>query len=117
MNDALNAATMRPATIPASASATPFCRISFSTSPRPAGIERQLNLAVSPELLAKLDAELRRREPGRSDFTDRERGTLIGETLDLICSAEGQALTEKRRLASQRRRLDESTAGLRALGR
>jgi hypothetical protein len=83
---------------------------------RPGGTERQLNLAVSPELLAKLDAELKRRGRDGGDFIDRERGTLIGEAMDLICSPEGQALAEKRRLASQRRQLDQSTAGLGALG-
>jgi hypothetical protein len=83
---------------------------------RPGGNERQLNLAVSAELLAKLDAELKRRGRDRGDFIDRELGTLIGEAVDLICSPEGQALTEKRRFASQRRQLDESTAALRAVG-
>jgi hypothetical protein len=82
----------------------------------PAGNERRLNLAVSPELLAKLDAELKRRGRDRGEFVDRERGTLIGEAVDLICSPEGRALAEKRRLASQRRQLDESTACLRAFG-
>ena len=83
---------------------------------RRSGNERQLKLAVSPELLVMLDAELKRRGRDRGDFIDRERGILIGEAVDLICSPEGQALTEKRRVASQRRQLDESTAGLRALG-
>lgn len=72
---------------------------------RPGGHERQLNLAVSSELLAKLDTELKRRGRDRGDFVDRERSTLIGEAVDLICSPEGQALTEKRRLGSQRRQL------------
>lgn len=85
--------------------------------PQPGRDERQLNLAVSPELLAKLDAELRRRGRDGRELIDRERGTLIREAVDLICSPEGQALTEKRRLASQGRQLDESTVGLRALGR
>ena len=83
---------------------------------RPGGNERQLNLAVSVELLAKLDAELKRRGRDRRDFIDWERGTLIAEAVDLICSPEGQGLSEKRRFGSQRRQLDESTAGLRALG-
>jgi hypothetical protein len=82
---------------------------------RPGGYERQLNLAVSPELLAKLDAELKRRGRDRGDSVDWERGNLIGEAVDLVCSPEGQALTEKRRFGSQRRQLDESTAALRAL--
>jgi hypothetical protein len=82
----------------------------------PGGNERRLNLAVSPELLAKLDAELKRRGRDRGEFIDRERGTLIGEAVDLICSPDGQALTEKRGWASQRRQLDESTAALRAPG-
>src|SRR5262249_22846803 len=84
---------------------------------RPGGHERQLDRAVSPELAAKLGAELERPATGRGGFIDRERDRLIGEAVDLICSPQGQALTEKRRLASQRRQLDESTAGLRNLGR